>query len=387
LGYHPYRYRYGRVTIRYGEPSGRPQILWDNRSLTLLSLGTPLPLDELIPEACEALCRLFENDPTLGHLAIDSFFESFTPAWLSLLRQNRTIDAAKYWHQVLTPVREWERKSNKSVHKGTPYYFLGATYIYGRNFDLGLRYLYDAIEQDKKLFSRLGNPESHKSAPAYMLASLVDNPGNFLYNDIIAPTRGRIERFLAIYRAKGASMQLKDFDRRFLGETSLEVQKLFFVYVLFEMIKQESAWTPGEDPNDFSKMRNRDILFDLCLVIDEVLRTRYPPATYISQGVYNLCKSKGWINSKDVDPGSLNLNLNPNVSGEKAPPPDVVVPTLLDCTLTYRGAPIRPEMSWLLLTWHIRNYAAHDLAPQNVLVKRFDEIIQSQMNALFISVE
>jgi hypothetical protein len=66
---------------------------------------------------------------------------------------------------------------------------------------------------------------------------------------------------------------------------------------------------------------------------------------------------------------------------------DVTVPTLLDLRMTHRGAPITESMSWFLLAWHLSNYAAHDLTPQSVLVRRYGEIIQALMNVLFLTVE
>ena len=386
-GHHPYRLSCGRITIRYGNLNAAPQILWDNTGL-ISALNLPTRLEELVPQACEALWMLFQEDVDAGYRAADRFFEDFTPSWNSYLSQERTPHAIRHWLQVLSLVRDWENRSDKSVHKGTPYYFLGATYIFARDFDLGLRYLYDAIEEDKRSGTLAGHPDSYRRAPAYKLASLVDDPNNFLYRGVVLPARTRIDAFLTEYRAKtNSSIQLADFERKFLSEPTLEFQKLYFVYTLLEMIKLESAWNPLGTPNDFSKMRNRDVLLDLCLIIDEVLRHNYPPATFISHGVYNLSRSRGWLNSEDSDHFSLNRHLNPKVSGKKAPKPEVVVPALLDLSLTYRGAPVSLEMSWLLLAWHLRNYAAHDLSPQQVLVHRYRQIAQALMNALFMSLE
>ncbi|MGD0177824.1 MAG: hypothetical protein ABSC50_13475 [Candidatus Bathyarchaeia archaeon] len=383
---HPYRLSCGRITIRYGSPSAKPQILWDNGSL-VSALSTPIWYDELMPEACEALSLLFEKDVDAGYGAADCFFGSFTRIWDTLLSQKKIPQAIEHWIGVLQRVRDWETRSNKTVHKGTPYCFLGATYIFAGDYDLGLRYLYDAIEEDKRTSATLGRTDSYKGAPAYMLASLVDDPRNFLYQPVVFPARKRIEGFLDTYRGKsGSSMQMAGFGRKFLQETSLEFQKLYFVYVLLEIIKHESAWNSAT-PNDFANMKNRDVLFDLCLVIDGVLRERFPPASFISYGIYNLCNSKGWLNTGDRNPSDLNGNLNPMITGRPPPSPQLVVPALLDLTLRYRGSPVRLEMSWLLLAWHLRNYAAHELIPQQVLVQRYEEIVQALMNALFISVE
>ena len=339
-------------------------------------------------EVCEALWTLSQTDVAAGYAAADAFFGSFTPTWNALLEQRKVFDAVHLWVRVLTAVRAWEKQSNKTVHKGTPYYFLGATYIFAGDYDLGLRYLYDAIEEDKRLSQSLRRADSYKGAPAYMLASLVDNPENFLYGPVVLPARRRLEHFLAGYRTKsGSSMQLTDFERKFLQETSLEFQKLYFVYVLLEIIKHESAWNPLGASNDFANMKNRDLLFDLCLVIDGVLRQRPSPASRISHGVYNVCNSKSWLNSADRNSHDLNQKLNPMIIGKPPPSPQSVVPALLDLTLTYRGSPVKPQMSWLLLAWHLRNYSAHELAPRQVLVQRYEEIVQALMNALFITVE
>lgn len=390
LGYHPYRFPYRRVTVLYGNPTASPNILWNNIDIiTLVNMRIPDDkLRELIGEVCDSLFTLFNEDVGTGHKAIDGFFQSFTPTSESLLSQGKPLEAAYHWIRILDIVREWERQRNGTMHKGTPYFFLAASYIRGGIYDSAFRYLYDAIEEDKELDAIKGCPDSYRGAPAYMLASLVDKPSNYMYDYVVKPARKRIELFLEEYRnASGSSMRISEFDVRFMNEPKLEFQKFFFVYTLLQMIKLEREWNTEEEPNDFSKMRSRDILLDMCLVIDGVLRMKYPSATLISQGVYELFKSKGWVNSMDKNPGNLNGNLDPIISGDTADPPDVVVPTILDKTITYRKAAVTSEMSWFLLAWHLRNYAAHDLTPQKVLVERYPEISQALMNALFFSVE
>jgi len=379
----PYRIDRGRATVRYGEAAQKPQVLWDGISL-VAAINGPIVIDELVPDMCSALSSLLEYDADLGYVACDSFFEAFTSWLLGLAFGGKVAEAAGKWVDILRLVLDWERSSKTSIHKGTPYYFLGATYLFANDFGLGLRYIFDAIEQDKKASERKGTPDSFKNAPAYMVASLVDDPRNFLYPRLVLPARRRLAGFLDKYRAEStSSMVLKDLESKFLSNTGLEFQKFFFVYLLFELIKQETSWNPGLG-NDFANMRNRAILFDLCLVIDGVLRNKFPSARYISDGVFEVFKRKGWLSSES-NAKQLNANLNPRVAG--GPLPDVVVPALLNLSLTYRGTNVNREMSWYLLAWHLRNYAAHDLKPQAILVQRNTEIIQALMNALFMSLE
>jgi hypothetical protein len=379
------RLNYGRASIRYGGTLARPQILWDGLDLSS-ALRTPISTDDLVHDICESLRIMLESDKHYWHATINRFFEAFTPAWMTLVREGKTRQAASIWIRVLDSVRAWENRSNNLIHKGTPYYFLGATYLYAFDFDLGLRYIFDAFEEDKKATSN--NPTLYKAMPAYKVASLVDQPDNFLYAEMVRPARDRIEGFLKEYCAQsGSLMHMIDFENKFLSNPLFESQKFFFVYSLLEIIKNERSWNPRSIRNEFAEMRNRDSLFDLCLLVDAVLRETYRPAKFISDGVYNYCSQRGWINASDQNAGQLNQQLAPIISGNTAPPPDVVVTALLDSTLKYRSNPIPPEMSWMLLAWHLRNFAAHDLAPQAVLVKRHDEITQALMNALFMAVE
>ncbi len=363
-----------------------PSLMWDSQGITPGLLDSMF-LDDLMPDACEALWILFQKETDIGYRAINRLFETFTSKWIGLLRQRNFDAAAQHWIDVLKPVRTWEQNTKKRIHKGTAYYFLGATYFYSSNYDLGFRYLFDAIEEDRKA-SPTSAPDAYKKSPAYMLASLVENDRNYLYNEIVIPARSRREEFLEGYKKHTqSSMGLIDFDGKFLNKDDLEFPKLYFVFVLLQLIKLEKMWDPIEPQNDFVKMRNRDILLGFCLIIDEVIRKKCPGTGTMGPAVYDLAKSKGWVNSSDLDAGDLNQNLSPKITGASSPTSDIVVPALLDLTITYRGAPVSREMSWLLLSWHLRNYAAHGLSPRQVLIDRYHETVQSLISALFFSVE
>lgn len=185
-----FRLNYGRVTIRYGDVGTMPQILWDGVSL----INAQLVLDELVPDACTALSLLCEKEAKVGYRATDLFFESFTSAWINLLSQGKVKDAVHHWVRILTLVRKWEEASKSRIHKGSPYYFLGATYLHGSDFDLGMRYLFTAIEEDKETGRKAGTPDSYKAAPAYMVASLVNDPHNLLFASLVTSARNRLDR-------------------------------------------------------------------------------------------------------------------------------------------------------------------------------------------------
>ena len=345
-------------------------------------------MEELIPDACEALYVLRQQESDIGYVATNKLFETWGSTWFALVSQHNFDAAALHWISILDPVRRWETKNGKHIHKGTPYYFLAASYLYSSNFDLGFRYLFDAIKEDEKASQGTNNPQSYKSAPAYMLASLVENDQNYLYREIVSPARFRIEQFLATYnRETQTSMAMMDIDARFLNNSAFEFAKLYFDYVLLHLIKLEQMWNSREPQNDFMKMRNRDILLDLCLVIDELLRTKFPSASGIGDGVFSFLSSKHMLNALESNAGTLNQNLQPMISGTPYPSPDVIVPALLDLTLMYRTAAVTKEMSWLLLAWHLRNYAAHNLTPRQVLIDRYAEIVQSLMNGLLLCLE
>ena len=215
------RLKYGRVTIRYGEAGTTPQILWDGLSL-ISAINAQIVLDELVPDVCTALSLLCEREPKVGYRATDLFFETFTQAWISLLSQGKIKDAAYHWVRILTLVKKWEEANKSRIHKGSPYYFLGATYLHASDFDRGMRYLFSAIEEDKET-AKAGTPDSYKTAPAYMVASLVKDPHNLLFASLVTSARNRLDKYLAEYRKKTKSpMTLNDLEVKFLNNASLE---------------------------------------------------------------------------------------------------------------------------------------------------------------------
>lgn len=358
-------------------------ILFDGRPVEA-ALKAGERLETIVFEGSNAALALSDEHPEIGQEGYNAMFHSFTPTWRNSLANTRFFDAAQLWRQVLAAVNEWEKRNRVGVHKGTPFYFLGGSLLLSWNIDIGYQYIYSAIREDRLSGAQAGVPHSYRKAPAYMFASLVDDRKNWFYDGVLL-LRARIQMYLGDYITKTrSSFSLQDLDTRFLQNDAFEVPKLFFTYVIYELLKQDMLWKDPNSDNDFLRMKNRDRIFDLCLVVDKTLSIRFPTAGDISQGVFEFGRHGGFLNISDHNPGDLNGALNPRVAGRRpAPDPNVVVPALLGGTITYHGNPVAEQFRWLLLAWHLRNFGAHELSPVPILSDQFAEIVGALMNGLF----
>ena len=67
--------------------------------------------------------------------------------------------------------------------------------------------------------------------------------------------------------------------------------------------------------------------------------------------------------------------------------PDIVVPILLRKSDTYNGNPIRNEVFTLSIAYKFRNYGAHNIRQQTIVVTNYEEIIKNLLYSLFLSIE
>jgi hypothetical protein len=123
--------------------------------------------------------------------------------------------------------------------------------------------------------------------------------------------------------------------------------------------------------NEFSRLKILDLIFNLCLVIDETLKNTESTSQgktvigslTIRHGIIQLCGSKGWMNQNDLETFWHNLNV---VNGE----PEILIPRLLSITDQYNGNPVRKEVFTLSIAYNLRNYGGHNISQQKVLTSR-----------------
>ena len=83
----------------------------------------------------------------------------------------------------------------------------------------------------------------------------------------------------------------------------------------------------------------------------------------------------------------LTAFLSKNYLKVNTDPPDVIIPKLLQMTVKYQGKQVQKEVFIMLTAYHLRNYAGHNIAQQNVLTTQYDEIVKQLFTALFLAID
>jgi hypothetical protein len=280
-------------------------------------------------------------------------------------------------------VENWEA-THEIVHKGTPYYFLAATYLAQGDIPSAYIYFFNAIEQDKINFPTIG--KNLHAAPAYLTTSLVDNRNNALYNDVVIPLRAYLQSFLTQYCAKtGSTLSLSDVDTRFLQHNDFEDVKKFFVASIHEIYHLSSLNSSHLINNDYSKLKISDTLFNISLILDQILQKRFPAAGSrhdMGNSIYRLALHHIWT----VD-NNARVFLNHIIPKLNSGSPDQILPSILDGTATLNGNALNPQQKAIFLAYHLRNFGGHNIDTQNILVNRYREILTTIMDAFFTAID
>jgi hypothetical protein len=378
-----------------------------NRIQLVLVKGRPLdsyftPFNELnyhciqdiIPlQEVNALCNeIFDTTPNINDVKLaiqlsDHLFERFTPLWTYYLQHNRHSLGAKLWLYVYSIVLDWERNNSHKIHKGTPYFFLGETYIRQGNIDAGFTFIYNALEEDKTASKLLGKEDLYKTLPAYLFCSLIDNPNNHMYEHVLR-MRDKIDKLIT-NSLLVKRFNINDFDKKFLqnDKEKIEDEKFFFVYCLQHITNQDAIPDQVKN-NDFSKLRNLDIISNLCVIIEGLMKNKLEKQATLKLKLNN---KKYLFFSDYIDYISKNEYQNSNakaiyeqINFENF---DNAVETCLKLNYHYNSQKVDDELLTLILSLGLRNYSAHNTKIQNVLLSKYSEIIQALMTTLLIVLE
>ncbi len=290
------------------------------------------------------------------------------------------------WRAILDRVWAWE-DLHEEVHKGTAYYFMAESFLACGDVPSAYICFFNAIEDDKLNLPLI--PKNYKDAPAYLTTSLSCNPNNALFSSVVMPLRSLMQGFIDGYNLRMAkSIRLLTLDSKFLQNDDVEEVKRFFVATFHEISHLSPINATRMINNDYSRLKVIDTLFNLGLIIDQLLERRFlATATgrkVMGKAVYQLALNQGWTSAAaSADPSAFVRQVSPDLTDN----PDVVVPPLLDGTASFNGSTISPMMRSILLAYHLRNFAGHHVEGQDILIRRYSEVLDSIMDAFFFSIE
>lgn len=141
--------------------------------------------------------------------------------------------------------------------------------------------------------------------------------------------------------------------------------------------------------NEFARLRTLDVIFNLCLIIDETLKNaelreigklRANPH-YITHGIlWLVCEHWQWMKHRELEQfwGQLTLNTQE---------PDQIIPKLLAKKELYNNHMVKGEIFDLLLSYKLRNYGGHNIKQQFVFTNSYQAVIKQLIFALITSIE
>ena len=181
-------------------------------------------------------------------------------------------------------------------------------------------------------------------------------------------------------------------DRLFLQSDDLDPIKSFFVANMHEIYHLAPLNSPNMIRNDYSKLKVIDSLFNLALVVDQILAYRFLQGVTgwqrnMANSIYQLALHLKLATRGSVrDPSDYLSKVRPKLN-EPTTTPDTILPSFLDASATYDGKSLDPRMRVALSAYYIRNYGGHHLEGSEITVKRYEDVLRSIIDAVFVSIE
>jgi hypothetical protein len=317
--------------------------------------------------------------------AHDYFFNQFTPIWDFFLNQSRFMTAGNLWRLALNFAYDWEeknKKNNKRIHKGTPYYFWGVTCILNADLENGFLLMHQALEEDKRTH------ECDKpNTPAYSFVTLDHGNQKQFFKPKVEEVSRFVDEKLGAYRSRTEGvLTLADLKSKFLENSALQDEVFYFVFTIFRLKKLIQEIEQSLKENIFSTLLQANTILDLCLIVENTIRKQ------------NIHKNKS-LDGLTIRPlleflssrASLNLNRDNNLGrlcdDFERDFSNPLEQLLLSQYHFQGGTTLQPIEEDIAITYGFRNFGAHKIEDQPIVYKNFDEISRRILNALFFSIE
>ncbi len=285
----------------------------------------------------------------------------------------RGMNKINAWVEVITFIRSWEEKSNKLLHKGTPYHFFALSCLEIHDFEKAVIGFYQAFLEDYRNVA-----SSSYNLPAYHFLSLKSNSTVFAneineaFNEFILP---RVEKHNEIL----GNISVEDFRKKFLDKKGITFQKTKSIFTL--SIWKIWALRRIHKTRIFNSSVSDIILMNSILNIIQVIEI--------------IAKKKLGLR-KDATLGTVYKELERRNAWKKVPEVNHMCwDTFINKTLRNKNGVFvgnvylsknninTYEQFCFVFIWKLRNDAAHNLAEiKKIWNKNFTEVFQFAFSAL-----
>lgn len=309
--------------------------------------------------------------PILGH---DDFFTKFTPIWTDILPRHDYFSAEEIWRFVLNITWSWEQANNGRVHKGTPYYFLGATQILAGKIEDGFYAMHQALEEDK-----LTSGRSDPQTPAYWFTTLNYENENQFFGNYVRQIAEFLDSKIEEYRVtRGKTLTLNELKTKLLENPNLREEVFRFVYFL-SIIRRFLVTPQFFRLNEFSSLQIAKHLFDICLISEKIIEEKHPQKgvqeLYFSNQLSYLRRRQKITQTAD-NRRTIRQDFGANF--------DQTLTQLLNNTHPTNLPSIDNDY---MIAYYLRNFGAHNIINRTILNGHISELVQRILNTIFYTVE
>lgn len=313
-----------------------------------------------------------------------SLFEALAGYWEQiLLSQNLDLLGVNFWRQILDITQNWQSDNdNFFIHKGTPYYFLAENYFLLGDIDSAFTYLHNALKIDEQTWQ--WEQEGHIGA--YSLAKMI-NDRRTQMNYVTLGLQKELEFFIKKFNENYYDISLDEIENKFLkNENQYHILGYFFTFTFHTIVHNKKNVKLETHENYFSKIRNLDIIFNICLISDKILYHCYltnslPDEKYISNGIQEY-----FLQNYSFDYIRLYNDWKHQRKFDQADP-DKTIRMLLTKQERYGNQTLRKDVYPMMLLHYCRNLGAHSLNEKNIFVTNYDDILEELMMALFLCIK
>lgn len=304
------------------------------------------------------------------HKQHTNYFELIGGGWESVLRSGMHVFAVGLIDFFIDAALDVENKSGKQIHKGTPYYFRGVSRILAGDLVNGFMDMHLALEEDKKAMVTL-----NAQLPAGRFVTLKLDSGDYFYTMIMEMNQF-LEALLSHYQNhRNGQLQMGDFRSSFMENEDLYETVFLFVYNLFCANSIINRAGFHEQKSQFSSIYAAQVLSELCLIMEQVLRKKIPEDKVRMRVFLDSIKDdKNWA----INFQSINDDSNNNGIG-------YVLKLLLQGGCVYSSkSKIENDFG---AAYACRNFGAHDVSAIDIIREQFSELYQRVIHSLFFVVE
>jgi hypothetical protein len=305
----------------------------------------------------------------------DKYFNNFTPLWSRYLSGGRIGDAMAVWEYALRPVLALEHAGNKRIHKGTAYYFWGMTALLNDDLELGYLLMHCGVEEDVITHSTRA-PDT----PGFALVTIDHERPTQAFRPWVQLQANAVERRLELYRQRHArALSLATMRSKLLVQISFRESAFLYSYSTARLSRL-LGFPPHLWRGPFPAQLAFDIVFDVCLVIEEAIKAKSGLSdTFIHQAAY-LAKAAG-LSLTVAELGQLN--------GQFVASFDATLHAAVTGTLTLPGGGrmLTPIECSLAATYGCRNRRAHTSTPPSLDWEACDALFSCISDTLFLAVE